>query len=185
MLSPNRVSSWVARNSVSISTSGSTPLVLGSSTSLMSVVLSSRMSPSSGSFFCSISSAICSISRDFCTWYGISVTTIAQLPSRPSSRAQRARMRNPPRPVSYAVRIAMGSSTITPPVGKSGPGISASSSSRPASGFFTSSSAAAQTSPALCGGMLVAMPTAIPAAPLASRLGKLAGSTTGSLSSPS
>ena len=68
MLRPNRISSWVARNSVSISTSGSTPRFLGSSTSLMSVELSSRTSASSGSFFSSISSAICSISRDFCTW---------------------------------------------------------------------------------------------------------------------
>jgi hypothetical protein len=46
-------------------------------------------------------------------------------------------------------------------------------------------SRAAQTSPALCGGMLVAMPTAMPAAPFAKQIGKRAGSTTGSLSSPS
>ncbi len=41
------------------------------------------------------------------------------------------------------------------------------------------------SSPALCGGMLVAMPTAMPAAPLASRFGNAAGSTTGSESLPS
>ncbi len=35
------------------------------------------------------------------------------------------------------------------------------------------------TSPRLCGGMLVAIPTAIPSAPLTKRLGYLAGSTTG------
>ena len=37
----------------------------------------------------------------------------------------------------------------------------------------------------LCGGMLVAMPTAMPDEPLASRFGNAAGSTTGSCSEPS
>ena len=37
----------------------------------------------------------------------------------------------------------------------------------------------------LCGGMFVAMPTAIPGEPLASRFGKRAGSTTGSVTEPS
>ncbi|MCR6650571.1 MAG: hypothetical protein NVV73_03245 [Cellvibrionaceae bacterium] len=41
------------------------------------------------------------------------------------------------------------------------------------------------TSPRLCGGMLVAMPTAMPPEPLTSRFGKRAGSTFGSLSEPS
>ena len=73
----------------------------------------------------------------------------------------------------------------TPPVGKSGPGISATSSAISQAGLSIRCSSAAQISPTLCGGMLVAMPTAIPAAPLASRFGKRAGSTTGSLFSPS
>ena len=81
--------------------------------------------------------------------------------------------------------MAAESSISVPPVGKSGPGMWASSSAVVASGFWIRWIAAAQTSPALCGGMLVAMPTAIPAAPFASRLGKPPGSTTGSLSSPS
>ena len=38
------------------------------------------------------------------------------------------------------------------------------------------------TSPRLCGGMFVAMPTAMPAEPLTSRFGKRAGSTSGSFS---
>ena len=38
------------------------------------------------------------------------------------------------------------------------------------------------TSPRLCGGMLVAMPTAMPPAPLTSRFGKRAGRTVGSCS---
>jgi hypothetical protein len=41
------------------------------------------------------------------------------------------------------------------------------------------------TSPRLCGGILVAMPTAIPPAPLTSMLGNRAGRTVGSLSLPS
>jgi hypothetical protein len=44
---------------------------------------------------------------------------------------------------------------------------------------------AVQTSPRLCGGMLVAIPTAMPVAPLISRLGKRAGNTTGSVFVPS
>ena len=38
---------------------------------------------------------------------------------------------------------------------------------------------ASQISPRLCGGMLVAMPTAMPDEPLTSRFGSLAGSTDG------
>jgi hypothetical protein len=68
MLSGKRLSSAVARNSVSIITLGSTARDFGSSTRRTLSVLSSRTSPSSGSFFSSSSSAICSISRDFCTW---------------------------------------------------------------------------------------------------------------------
>ncbi len=40
---------------------------------------------------------------------------------------------------------------------------------------------ASTTSPRLCGGMLVAMPTAMPVPPLTSRLGNAAGKTTGSV----
>ena len=41
------------------------------------------------------------------------------------------------------------------------------------------------TSPRLCGGMFVAMPTAMPDEPLISRFGTRVGSTTGSCSLPS
>ena len=67
MFSGKRVSSAVARNSVSISTSGSTPRVFGSSTRRTVSVLSSRTSPSSGSLRSSSSWAICSTSLAFCT----------------------------------------------------------------------------------------------------------------------
>jgi hypothetical protein len=45
--------------------------------------------------------------------------------------------------------------------------------------------AALITSPRLCGGMLVAMPTAMPVLPLTSSCGNRAGMTTGSLPVPS
>ena len=53
------------------------------------------------------------------------------------------------------------------------------------SGLSISASVASITSPRLCGGMLVAMPTAMPPAPLTSMFGKRAGSTVGSMSLPS
>ena len=51
-----------------------------------------------------------------------------------------------------------------------------------ASGFLISKCRAATTSFKLWGGMFVAIPTAIPLAPLTRRFGKAAGSTEGSVS---
>ena len=65
-----RLSSSVSRNSDSISSSGSTARDFGSITTRMSSADSSRTSPTSGSFFSLSSSAIFSISRDFCTSHG-------------------------------------------------------------------------------------------------------------------
>ena len=62
---------------------------------------------------------------------------------------------------------------MMPPVGKSGPGTMRISSSSVMSGSAISASVASMISPGLCGGMLVAMPTAMPLPPLISRLGKL------------
>ena len=70
---------------------------------------------------------------------------------------------------------------MMPPVGKSGPLTHFSSDFDFASGLSIRCSAASQSSAALCGGIEVAMPTAMPCAPLASRFGKPPGSTTGSL----
>ena len=85
--------------------------------------------------------------------------------ARGSRRGRSRRRRGSPR----------ASSTSTPPVGKSGPGMCRSRSAVVACGWRIRWIAAAQTSPALCGGIEVAMPTAMPAAPLASRLGNAAG----------
>ena len=106
--------------------------------------------------------------------------------SRPSCR-----VRLPPFPSGRAGgscrarshRLADGSfgSTTTPPVGKSGPGRRQKLGRRRLA-ILDQVSAASQSSAALCGGIEVAMPTAIPCEPLASRFGKAEGSTTGSSS---
>ncbi len=67
-LSGERVSKAVARNRLSISTPASMLRLFGSMTMRTSSVLSSRMSPSSGSFFSSSSAATCSISFPLATW---------------------------------------------------------------------------------------------------------------------
>ena len=69
----------------------------------------------------------------------------------------------------------------TPPVGKSGPGTSFINSSSEMSGLSICAAVASMISRRLCGGMLVARPTAMPLAPLTNRFGKLAGSMSGSL----
>ena len=55
----------------------------------------------------------------------------------------------------------------------------------PISGLSSWARQASITSPRLCGGMLVAMPTAMPPAPLTRRLGNRAGRTEGSFFEPS
>jgi hypothetical protein len=79
--------------------------------------------------------------------------------------------------------------TISAALGKSGPlirSMSASwSSSRVASGCSSAHWAPSATSRRLWGGMLVAMPTAMPAEPLTSRLGNRAGRIVGSALRPS
>ena len=64
-------------------------------------------------------------------------------------------------------------------VGKSGAGIYAVNSSKLRVGFFNSAIQAVVTSRKLCGGMSVAIPTAIPDEPLTKRLGTRDGITTG------
>ena len=72
---------------------------------------------------------------------------------------------------------------MMPAVGKSGPGmILHELVDRRASGSSMSASAPSMISPRLCGGMLVAMPTAMPVVPLMRRFGNLVGRTVGSSS---
>ena len=74
---------------------------------------------------------------------------------------------------------------ITPPVGKSGPFMCCIRPGVSMSGFSMKAIVAAIVSLRLCGGMFVAMPTAMPLEPLTSRFGKRAGRTCGSCSEPS
>ncbi len=69
---------------------------------------------------------------------------------------------------------------IMPLVGKSGPLICSIRSASVASGLSSTQMQALMTSRRLWGGILVAMPTAMPEEPLTSRLGKREGSTRGS-----
>ncbi len=71
---------------------------------------------------------------------------------------------------------------MMPAVGKSGPGRCSISPSTSISGLSISAMVASTTSHRLCGGMLVAMPTAMPAEPFTSRFGTRVGMTEGSSS---
>jgi len=68
---------------------------------------------------------------------------------------------------------------MEPAVGKSGPLMNAHRSSVVSSGSSMSAIVASTTSPRWCGGMFVAIPTAMPELPLTSRFGSLAGRMTG------
>ncbi len=136
---------------------------------------SSAPALASSPIFCSITSIE--------VWKGMSVTTMRVAP-RLSSTSARARILIEPFPVRYASRIPWRP-RIWAPVGKSGPFTNCMRSSGVASGFSSTWVTASMTSPRLWGGMLVAMPTAIPCEPLTSRLGKRDGRTTGSSVEPS
>ena len=85
-----------------------------------------------------------------------------------------------PRPVRYASRMPP-LPTMIPLVGKSGPFTCFASRSTSIEASSISATTASTVSPRLCGGMFVAIPTAIPEEPLTSRLGKREGRTDGSL----
>ncbi len=74
---------------------------------------------------------------------------------------------------------------MVPPVGKSGPLMCFISPSIVICGSSMNATMASMTSRRLCGGMFVAMPTAMPVEPLTSRFGKRDGRTSGSCVRPS
>ena len=126
------------------------------------------------------SSAIFSIIEALLTMYGISSTTMRRLPPRASSTSARARTVSRPRPVRYASRIC-AEPWMRAAVGKSGPGSFSIRSSSEARGLRASRTSASTVSPMLCGGMFVAMPTAMPDEPFTIRFGSRVGSTSGSV----
>ena len=71
---------------------------------------------------------------------------------------------------------------MKPPVGKSGPGTISRILASGVFGFWISAMVASTISVRLCGGILVAMPTAMPDEPLTSRFGTRVGRTSGSAS---
>ena len=140
------------------------------------------------SFFSLTSSAILRMtppSPPFLTMNGSSVTTIAsRLPRICSIVRGRAHAHAA---AAGLVRVADAADRprITPPVGKSGPFMCCIRPVESMSGLSMKAIVAAIVSLRLCGGMFVAMPTAMPDEPLTSRFGKRAGSTDGSCSEPS
>ena len=127
------------------------------------------------------SAFMCFSISDLFTLYGISVTTILERPVDVSSISAFARSVIFPRPVAYAFLIPP-LPMIIPPVGKSGPGIYSISSSSVMSGSSMQATIPSIVSERLCGGIFVAIPTAIPALPFTSRLGNRDGKTSGSKS---
>ena len=148
-------------------------------------LVSSRISVSPSTFLSLCNSAIFSISLALLTIYGSSVTTILFLPLSIGSISVTARTLIFPRPVRYASSIPLVPK-ICAPVGKSGPLIIPRISSIVVS-LSSSISSIRRTTPLitsrrLCGGILVAIPTAIPDVPFTKRFGKRDGNTTGSFS---
>ena len=70
---------------------------------------------------------------------------------------------------------------MKPPVGKSGPLMNFIRPAMVMAGSSICAQMPSTTSPRLCGGMFVAMPTAMPVPPLTSKLGNAAGKTVGSV----
>ena len=132
------------------------------------------------------SSAIFSIRRALFTIYGSSVTIILFFPFCIGSMFVTARTLILPRPVLYASSIPLVP-RISAPVGKSGPFTISRISSIVVSSLSAIWSSmiwttAEITSRRLCGGIFVAIPTAIPDVPFTRRFGNLDGSTVGSFS---
>ena len=124
-------------------------------------------------------SAIVSIRFDLLTMNGISVMMMHSAPFAWVSAFARARTMILPRPVRYASRIPVRPKMM-PPVGKSGPCTISRSSSSGTFGSSITRTMPSTSSPRFCGGMFVAMPTAMPDAPFMRRFGSFPGRTSGS-----
>ena len=116
---------------------------------------------------------------------GSSDTMTRHCPRAILSISYRARTRRLPLPVSYICRTSLAGVMMCPPPAKSGAGTYAIKSAVFKFGFFSRAMAAWVISVRLWDGISVAMPTAMPLAPLSSTMGRRAGSSTGSFSAPS
>ena len=117
-----------------------------------------------------INSTIFSFKTDLLIWYGIELITILSLPFLSCSIETFPLTLKDPLPVLYPVLI-ISLPIIVPPVGKSGPGICFINSFILISLLSIRAKVAFITSERLCGGILVAIPTAIPPAPFTSKFG--------------
>mmetsp|Transcript_12608 Transcript_12608/g.17980 ORF Transcript_12608/g.17980 Transcript_12608/m.17980 type:complete len:302 (+) Transcript_12608:1604-2509(+) len=181
-------------------TTVATASLLSSTTTRMPSLSDSSLRSAMPSIFFSFTSvAIFSMSAALLTWYGSWVMTMAfrffleeeddDLEDDRCSTWVMARTTIPPFPVLYNFRASEVPS-MDAPVGKSGAGTMSKSRSSASGGesssrLCVSAMEASMSSLRLCGGTLVAIPTAIPAHPLRRRRGSLAGRTMGSISFPS
>ena len=184
MLTCTLSASGVCLKRYAMTSCGSAPF-FSSSTTRITVVDSSRTSSKVGSFLERMTWAIFSTMAPRSTPNGIDVTMMLTPFLASSSVVHSPRRRTEPEPVSYSSSSSRFEAWSSPPVGKSGPLMKASRRFVVSSRSSIRATAASITSPRLCGGMLVAMPTAMPCAPLTSRFGKRAGRTMGSLRVPS
>ena len=130
-------------------------------------------------FFSFDKSAIVFTSFALFTWYGKDVIIILCLFPLISSISASALIVIFPLPVVYASLIP-SLPNIVAPVGKSGPFIISINSSIVVSGLSITFIIPSITSDKLCGGIFVAIPTAIPDDPFTNKAGILAGKTVGS-----
>mmetsp|Transcript_11410 Transcript_11410/g.18351 ORF Transcript_11410/g.18351 Transcript_11410/m.18351 type:complete len:284 (-) Transcript_11410:635-1486(-) len=191
-LTLTRICSLVRRYSCS-STKWGSPVRRSSTTTRMPVRSDSSRTSATPSICRPFTrSAICTHRLALFVWYGIEVMMMASRTVFPLPPPLIFSMVAPPRsvtdplPVSYISRNPSRGRSSIPPVGKSGAGITRSkSSSVHPSGSAANTHSASTTSRRLCGGIDVAIPTAIPVLPLMRMLGRRAGSTEGSVWLPS
>ncbi len=204
-LTATPASRLVCARSTRSSSSGSTRDVFGSTTSRTGASRpdSSRTASSTASTACFscpcsavsafrparsfglTSSSISSSTRCAETPCGRLVKTSCHCPRANSSTMCVARMRIDPRPLDWIARRSSADEMICPPPGKSGPGTISCRRAASMPGSRRTATAAAAISRRLCGGISVAMPTAMPDAPLSRTIGRRAGNRRGSSVEPS
>ena len=162
-------------------TSGTASLFVSTTTRIPSLSDSSRRSVIPVIFLSRTRSAIFSTKLALLHWYGNSVITTLSFPDFVVSMCARALIFIFPRPVVYA-DVSPSMPIISPAVGKSGPFMWVISSSTVIFSLLIVAIIPLIISVRLCGGIFVAIPTAIPSEPLIKRVGTAVGNTVGSLS---
>ena len=186
MLTPNVSSSLVFLYKRLIRLSTSAFFLSSNTIRIPSLEDSLEISTTSVVFFVSIRSTTSDINLPILApiiVQGISVITNLSLSERfiPGSNCILPRSLILPVPLSYISNKSF-LLTTSPPVGKSGPIQYCISSLVVISSLSIYAHTASTTSPRLCVGILVVIPTAIPSAPFTSRFGTLTGNTSGSFS---